>query len=120
MGEILGAVTAFLGTAIAGTSATYGGLLYTAALGATAYTAATASSAPSSAGTVGQVTDKTEPQAAEQLDAAELGDEESEKRKRQSAKAKFKIDKDAAAIETPAETGVQIEATPTKTTGVQI
>jgi hypothetical protein len=69
----------------------------------------------------GQVSDKGTPQAAEQLDAAALGDEESEKRKRKSAKEKFKIEKEEAAVATSAESGVALqEGGTTKVTGVQI
>jgi len=51
-----------------------------------------------------QMTDKTDKQKAEKLDAIEIGDEKSRKRKKQSAKTKFKTDL----------------AKPEKTTGVTI
>lgn len=70
--------------------------------------------------------DKTLPQQAAQLDAAKIGEEESEKRKRKSAKSKFKIEKGDTTDETVSTSGVvapgdDVVTKKTKTvTGVQI
>lgn len=62
-----------------------------------------------------QFADKTVAQRADQLGALDIGDE-SEKRKRKSAKEKFKIDKELST----GEVGVALGSDPTDTTGVQI
>jgi len=116
--EILLGVLASTAFSVGTAHVTYGGLLAVAALGAS--TAAAVSQPDVGSTTVNKVAgvaDKTTPQQADQLDAAALGDDESEKRKRQSAKSKFKIDK--AKEGTPAESGVKLD-TPDKVTGVQL
>lgn len=61
--------------------------------------------------------DKSVAQEAEQLDEALIGDEDSERRRKKSAKEKFKVPQ----LETGVESGVQIQsATGTSSTGVQI
>lgn len=111
-----GATSAALGATAFG-GVTYGGLLAAAAL-STGSAMLTAPGSPKGVvNKVSGIADKTIPQQAEQLDAAALGDDESEKRKRKSAKSKFKIDKDK--VETPAESGVKLD-TPNKVTGVQL
>ena len=125
MATVIGVLAATAFT-VGGTAVTYGGLLTAVALGASAYSALSSSDSGGSTTTVNkvnQVADKTSAQQAEQLDAAKIGDEESEseKQKRLSAKAKFKIDKiDKTADAEPAESGLAIDADPKKVTGVQI
>jgi len=106
------AATAFT---VGGTAVTYGGLLTAAALGATAYSSLNTPDIPGAART-DSIADKTTPQQADQLDAAQIGDDESEKRKRKSAKEKFKIQRDG----TPEESGVSLDSSTQKPTGVQI
>lgn len=110
--------TAFtVGTGATATAVSYGTLISTVAMGAAAYSA-TQQPKPGdiSFGKATPITDKTTPQQAEQLDAAALGDAESEKRKRKSAKEKFKIKKSEEAV----EIGVSVESDPNKVTGVQL
>ncbi len=109
-------------TALAGAGAAVGSYgLAAAALGVSAGLMSEQGAQQQQIAPVGQVADKTTPQAAEQLDAARLGEEESEKRKRKSAKEKFKIKKEAKAdTGTAPTTGVTIDSDPTKVTGVQI
>jgi len=114
------AVSAALATTIfAGGTVTYGGLLTAVALGVSTYSTMTADSGGVS-GTplASRIESKAEAQREEQLDAAELGDSESEKRKRLAAKSKFKIEKDEPV--TLAETGVNLGDKKDAPTGVQI
>ena len=61
---------------------------------------------------IAQITDKTTEQVAEEIDAPVTGDEASDRRKRQAAKDKFKID--------TGSTGLNLGTTEGKTPGVQI
>lgn len=124
MGEAIIAALASTAFTVGSTSVTYGGLLTAAALGTSV--AASTMSAPDVGGSttvnkVDGIADKTTPQQADQLDAAALGDDESEKLKRKSAKAKFKIAKDKTdSTGSPAEAGVKLSNTENKVTGVQL
>lgn len=107
--------------AIGGTSVTYGGLLAAAVIGGAGATVAKNSAPGSVSLTQPKVdssiaSDKTTLQQAEQLDAPEI-DEESKKRKRKSAKSKFKIEKGVE--DTSTTPGVTID-NPDKITGVQL
>jgi len=120
---LVGAALAGFGSAAAGITLGTLTVMQTAAMAAALGGGLAAMSGQEVGGTtiqkVGQVSDKTTPQQAEQLDAAKLGEEESEKRKRKSAKEKFKIDKEELDT-TPAESGVALPDDPKKVTGVQI
>lgn len=94
------------------------GMLSAAALGFVSSLLTQKEEAPTPIQRVDPRIDKTAKQQAEQLDAAELGGEESEKRKRKSAKAKFKIDKEPDTE--PIESGITFDSDKTKVTGVQI
>ena len=113
MGTILAGLAATAFT-VGSTSVTYGGLLTIAALGASTASMLDQPKPQQLPGKVQNIVDKTTPQQADQLDAAVLGGD-SEKRRRQTAKSKFKIDR---ATNTESVSGVDFEST--KVTGVQI
>jgi len=121
LGGVLGGTAAAgTGFALMGLSGAAAGILGGALLGGTAGAGMTALNQPDQdqiAPVSTQVADRTTAQAAEQLQAAELGDEESEKRKRMSAKSKFKIKK--ADLDATSDVGVTIDKSD-QVTGVQI
>ena len=114
MATLAGALSATAFT-VGATEVTYGGILAAAALGASTYNTFNTPDAPEAIQPIQPVADKTAAQQAEQLDPAAIGDE-SEKRKRKSAKDKFKIQKDT--IDTT-DVGITLD-NPDAVTGVQI
>jgi len=115
----MGSTIVAIGTAIlgAGASTVAAGTVGALAVGAATYGAVSLGS--SLAGDVNMPspvappTDKTMPQARDELDAPLIADEKSKKRKKATAKSRFKIDKG------PAETGLATPETD-RVTGVQL